>query len=186
MSLARRRQPPERPRRERDPGEYASFKLQPTRAVMVARIDATSPPRAAPTPAPAPRLAPPHETESAYMGEVARLGCIVCRLLGHGFVPCQVHHIREGQGGAQRAGHFCTLGLCEPHHTGDYGIHGDRRYMRLLKVDEVDLLDLTIGWVFCRLTGRRDFAASPVNPDGRLSARGDRPSLPIDGGDTLP
>lgn len=87
------------------------------------------------------------ERERDYMGRVAALGCVICRLLGNGPTPAQVHHIRTGQGGAQRAGNYLTLPLCEPHHTGPTGIHGDKSCLRLLKVTEIDLLDLTIAQV---------------------------------------
>lgn len=91
------------------------------------------------------------EAEREYMGRVARLGCVVCRLLGFGATPAQVHHIRTGQGGAQRAGNYCVLPLCEPHHTGPRGIHGDRACLRQLNMTEMDLLDITIGDVYWRV-----------------------------------
>lgn len=84
------------------------------------------------------------KAERAHMGRVAELGCIVCRLLGNYGSPAQVHHIREGQGMSQRASHWLTIGLCPEHHTGPMGIHGDRTYMRMLKVDELDLLAATM------------------------------------------
>ena len=79
------------------------------------------------------------------MGRVAALGCVVCRLFGYGPSPAQVHHVRAGVGKAQRAGNYCTLPLCEPHHTGDGGVHGDRACLRQLNLTELDLLDITIG-----------------------------------------
>ena len=45
---------------------------------------------------------------------------------------------------AQRAQNFLTIPLCPEHHTGKHGIHGDRTIMRILKVDELDLLNQTI------------------------------------------
>ena len=84
------------------------------------------------------------KAERNYMGRIASLGCVVCRLLGHGHVGAQIHHIREGQGMAQRAQNFLVIPLCPEHHTGSKGIHGDRTYMRILKVDELDLLNQTI------------------------------------------
>jgi hypothetical protein len=75
---------------------------------------------------------------------VAALGCIVCRLAGFGRRPAQVHHLREGKGAAQRGGHFCTIPLCPDHHVGPRGVHGDRSCLRALKVDEMDLLDMTL------------------------------------------
>jgi hypothetical protein len=84
------------------------------------------------------------KAEAEYLGRVARLGCILCRRLGLGETPAQVHHLREGQGGAQRAPHWLTVPLCPEHHTGKHGIHGDRKALLPLKADEMDLLAWTI------------------------------------------
>jgi hypothetical protein len=83
------------------------------------------------------------KAESDHLSKVAALGCIVCRLLGQPGTPAQVHHLREGQGMSQRASNWLTIPLCPPHHTGPQGIHGDRTYMKLLKVDELSLLAMT-------------------------------------------
>ncbi len=77
------------------------------------------------------------------MGQVAALGCVLCRLLGYGPTPAQVHHLRDGAG-AQRSSDFLTMPLCEPHHTGTHGIHGDRAALRQAGVTELDLLAQTI------------------------------------------
>lgn len=141
---------PPREKRVREAGEFANFTPQPRAAVpsrelaiafaaiAFAAIDSISfqPQRVATTKT---------EAEGAYMGRVAALGCIVCRLLGYGRTPAQVHHVRAGVGKAQRAGNYCTLPLCEPHHTGDGGVHGDRACLRQLSMSELDLLDITIG-----------------------------------------
>ena len=76
-----------------------------------------------------------------HMGRVAQLPCAIC-----GALPVEVHHIREGQGAAQRAQDTLTVPLCTYHHRGAEGIHGLGRkgfYMRH-KVDEIDLLAQTI------------------------------------------
>lgn len=57
----------------------------------------------------------------AYMGRVADMGCIVCRRLGFGFSPAEVHHLRGNGWG--RASDFDTIPLCYPHHRGADGIH---------------------------------------------------------------
>lgn len=77
-----------------------------------------------------------------HLSRVAALGCILCRLLGHGFTAPQIHHLREGQGGAQRASDFISVGLCEPHHTGSQGLHGlgTRGFERRYGIDELGLL----------------------------------------------
>jgi hypothetical protein len=61
--------------------------------------------------------------EKNHLNAVAELGCMVCRRLGFYGTPCEIHHIRSGQGWG-RSSHFDTIGLCEPHHRGKYGIHG--------------------------------------------------------------
>jgi len=75
-----------------------------------------------------------------HMGRVAELPCCVCGQPG----PSIVHHIRAGQGMAQRASDFLTLPLCHEHHVGRTGIHGDRSAWRLRKLDELGALADTI------------------------------------------
>ncbi len=61
--------------------------------------------------------------ESDYMGRVARMGCIVCRNLGYGESPCELHHPRTGAGGGQRSAHTDVIGLCPNHHRlGGHGV----------------------------------------------------------------
>lgn len=84
------------------------------------------------------------KAEKRYMSRVAELGCVVCRMLGYGPTPAQLHHVREGQGMAQRAQNWLVVPLCPEHHQGKTGVHGDRSAMRQLKVDELDLLSQTI------------------------------------------
>jgi hypothetical protein len=59
-----------------------------------------------------------------HLERVASLGCCVCRRLGHGYVPAQVHHVAEGSG---LRSNWSVVPLCEPHHdphrTGS-GFHG--------------------------------------------------------------
>jgi len=43
--------------------------------------------------------------DSAYMGMVAELGCLACRILGWGATPAHVHHPRSFAGGGERAPH---------------------------------------------------------------------------------
>ena len=76
-----------------------------------------------------------------WMGLVAALPCAVC-----GGRPVQVHHIREGQGAAQRAQDTLTIPLCWEHHLGGSGIHGlgKRGFYARYKRDELDLLADTI------------------------------------------
>lgn len=78
--------------------------------------------------------------ERDYMSRVASLSCACCGCCG----PSQVHHIREGQGLAQRASNFLTVPLCPECHTGQYGVHGDKSRMRARKASELDWLADTI------------------------------------------
>lgn len=86
------------------------------------------------------------KAEREYMGHVAALGCYLCRHLGYGPTPAQVHHLREGQGMAQRASNWLTVPLCDKHHANSSqdGIHGQRRAWKLARVDEMDALADTI------------------------------------------
>lgn len=84
--------------------------------------------------------------ERTHMGKVKRLKCVLCTALGlTQSSPTDVHHIREGQGGAQRAPHRLTVALCHDGcHQGPHGIHGDRALLRQAKCTELDLLALTL------------------------------------------
>ncbi len=86
------------------------------------------------------------KAERVHMSRVAALGCYLCRHLGHGETPAQVHHIREGQGMAQRASNWLTVPLCDRHHANSSvdGIHGQRRAWKLAGVDEMDALADTL------------------------------------------
>lgn len=64
---------------------------------------------------------------------------------GHRMVLSLIHHCREGQGMAQRAQNWLAIPLCPLCHTGPQGIHGDRRLLKARKLDEMDLLAMTIG-----------------------------------------
>ncbi len=76
------------------------------------------------------------------MVRVAEAGCILCRRLGYGDTPAQVHHIRTGTGAGQRAGHLDTIALCFEHHVGQTGLHGMGRkaFERHSGVTELELL----------------------------------------------
>jgi len=78
--------------------------------------------------------------EKRYMDRVASLPCSIC-----GAEPVQLHHVREGQGMAQRAQNWLVIPLCPDCHTGSRGIHGDKSVLRQIKKDEMDLLAWTIG-----------------------------------------
>lgn len=71
--------------------------------------------------------------EKRHLERVASLPCALC-----GARPVQVHHIRTGQGMAQRAPHWLTIPLCPHCHENNIAI------MRAQKTDELKLLANTI------------------------------------------
>lgn len=90
--------------------------------------------------------------EASYLGKLVRLGCMACRQIpGDPYEAPEpslqltvVHHPREGQGGAQRAQDWLGIPLCVEHHTGRLGVHQNGNKIPSLKLDEMDLLALTI------------------------------------------
>ena len=79
-----------------------------------------------------------------YKSEVASLGCMACHMLGYGETPASLHHVREGQGLSQRSSDWLVVPLCRLHHQGTDGIHDGRRFYLRFKLDELDLLAMTI------------------------------------------
>ena len=82
------------------------------------------------------------KAQKKHYDKVANLGCSLCRHLGYGESPCEIHHIR-------RAGKRDTapvIGLCPEHHRGTtYGIHGlgRRAFEALHGITEEELLEQT-------------------------------------------
>lgn len=89
------------------------------------------------------------KAEKAYHDKVAQLPCMMCFVMGRQS-RASVHHIREGQGASQRADHYLVIPLCYDCHQGPHGFHGDRAYMKIHKVEELDLLALTIAMLHAR------------------------------------
>lgn len=87
------------------------------------------------------------KAERAHLSRVAALGCVLCRChFGAEGTPAEVHHLREGQGAAQRASHYLTIPLCPEHHRGATGLHGlgTRGFYSRYGLDELTLLAATI------------------------------------------
>lgn len=84
-----------------------------------------------------------------HLATIGSMPCVLCELLDMTQTSkTDVHHIREGQGGAQRAPDMLTIPLCHNGcHQGPHGIHGDRSLLRLAKVEELDLLAIVLGRV---------------------------------------
>lgn len=81
-----------------------------------------------------------------HMAKVAGLGCILCRHLGYGQTPAEVHHLKEECGAGQRQSDYITVPLCTEHHRGASGFHGlgRRAFTRTYRLTELDLLAMTI------------------------------------------
>lgn len=79
---------------------------------------------------------------SKHMGRVAALGCILCRHLGYGYSPAEVHHVFDT---AARSD-WLVIPACPEHHRGATGFHGlgQRAFERTYKLTEADLLAMTI------------------------------------------
>ncbi len=79
---------------------------------------------------------------SKHMERIAEIGCCICHQLGHGYTPCEVHHI----GDTAERNDFLTIGLCPEHHRGATGFHGlgEREFNRRYKTSETGLLAWTI------------------------------------------
>jgi len=78
------------------------------------------------------------KNEKQHYSAIAGLGCSLCRHLGYGETPCEIHHIRR----AGKRSNAPVIGLCPEHHRGNSGIHGLGRkaFERDYKVSEEDLL----------------------------------------------
>jgi hypothetical protein len=92
------------------------------------------------------------KSEKEHMNRVAELGCVLCHHLGYGETPAEVHHLRHGQGMAQRASNFLTVGLCREHHRGNSGYHGlgEKAFYTRYRLSELDLLAMTIERLYNR------------------------------------
>ncbi|OWO84002.1 hypothetical protein B5C26_02905 [Photorhabdus luminescens] len=82
------------------------------------------------------------KSEKQWLSDVASLGCICCRNMGLGASFAEIHHVRTGQGIAQRADNFSVLPLCIPHHRACYstGFHAAPRTWQKIHGTELELL----------------------------------------------
>lgn len=83
--------------------------------------------------------------EREHMGTQADAGCILCRYLGLGATPAEIHHLRHGVGAGQRNSNLMTIPLCPEHHRGSTGYHGlgRRAFERVYGVTEMELLEMS-------------------------------------------
>jgi hypothetical protein len=91
-------------------------------------------------------------SEKEHLNRVAEIGCILCKHLGFDDTPAEIHHLRHGQGMAQRASNFLTIPLCPEHHRGNSGYHGmgEKAFYTRYKLTELDLLAMTIEHLYNR------------------------------------
>ena len=75
--------------------------------------------------------------EREHVGRIKSMSCICCLLLEQPTVHASsAHEIRQGSW-------FLSIPLCVDCHQGKNGVHGDKTYLRILKMDEFDLLNET-------------------------------------------
>jgi hypothetical protein len=80
-----------------------------------------------------------HQTEKErdHVARIKAMPCICCVLLERAAGgPTEVHEIKQGSW-------FLSIPLDWQCHRGPGGIHGDKTYLRILKMDELDLLNET-------------------------------------------
>jgi len=85
--------------------------------------------------------------EKQWMSDSAAIGCVVCRNLGYGRSPAEIHHIKAGCGISQRSSNLKTLPLCHAHHrTGGDGVafHANSKLWQEKFGTELELLDQTV------------------------------------------
>lgn len=88
--------------------------------------------------------------ERRHMTEVARLGCIACRVIGIFTPNVELHHPRAGMGMGQKSSHLNVLPLCHAHHrTGGHGvaIHAGKRTWEANFGTESELLEQIRGMI---------------------------------------
>ncbi len=62
----------------------------------------------------------PTASQARRFVAIQEIGCIACSALGHGHMPCHIHHLLVGgKHGQKRRGHDFTIGLCPWHHVGE-------------------------------------------------------------------
>ena len=96
------------------------------------------------------KRAGPAPTKAAlrHMGRIKAMRCVCCYLLDRQQAsPTDAHHIREGR---QARNDFLVLPLCHDDcHQGASGVHGDKRWLRMLKLTEFDLLAVVLEQMEC-------------------------------------
>ena len=86
------------------------------------------------------------KAEREHLNRLSEQGCILCRHLGFGETPAEIHHLRHGMGMAQRNSNENAIPLCPEHHRGHTGFHGlgRRAFERMYGLTELDLLEMSM------------------------------------------
>lgn len=72
--------------------------------------------------------------ERSYIARVKELPCSVCDARG----PSEAHHVKQHS-------QYTCVALCEDCHRGSFnGWHGQKRMWSVMKMDELDALNITI------------------------------------------
>ena len=72
--------------------------------------------------------------ERAYVARVKELPCSVCDARG----PSEAHHVKQHS-------QYTCVALCDDCHRGSFnGWHGQKRMWSVMKMDELDALNVTI------------------------------------------
>lgn len=80
----------------------------------------------------------PTMAEERHILRVKESGCAVCEAAG----PSEAHEIKQGQW-------WTSIALCSScHRDGKMGIHGEKRMWTIMKMDELDALDVTLGRIY--------------------------------------
>jgi hypothetical protein len=80
----------------------------------------------------------PNNRERLHLAKIKEMSCGVCDASG----PSDAHHI------VQHNQYLC-IPLCKDCHQGSFnGIHGQARIWKVMKLDEMDVLNLTLANLF--------------------------------------
>ena len=106
-----------------------------------------------------PRKRPADALERAWLDLVHRVPCVLCAHLGlsQPCGPTEAHHVHEGVGLSQRASHFRVAALGRYHHQDKFNgvAMGTKAFYRRYRIEELDLVDMTVRAVFELLQRRK-------------------------------
>ena len=85
--------------------------------------------------------------EKKHMQQVADLGCIACRKLGHFGTPAELHHISNGTMG-KKSDNFSVIPLCPYHHrTSNESYHLNPLWFDKTFGTQTELLEEVKQWL---------------------------------------